>query len=125
MVVAESETEQPVDESRASGQVLDRKSGNGWAAGLRAAVKGPVQPAGRDFLRAPGNSQAVHPRPLVTRLVLRTGNRTLHPSLRAKKTQWSIGLGSLKYMTPPSFPSSAGITLKPRSSMTPSTSSTS
>ena len=26
-----------------------------------------------------------------------------HPSFRAKETQWSMGLGSLKYMTPPSF----------------------
>ena len=45
--------------------------------------------------------------------------------LRAKRTQWSMGLGSVKYMTPPSFAPSGGITLRPWASKTPTTSSTS
>lgn len=67
----------------------------------------------------------VHPIIMALDLGLTTHQLLSAPqrSLRAKKTQCSMGLGSVKYMTPPSSPPSAGITLNPRCARRATTSS--
>ena len=106
-VVFEPQTEQLVHKPRLVGDGLNRVSGHVSAAGCSGVLKGLGQPGRGDLAEISGDAQ------------------TSHATLRAKRTLCSIGLGSVKYMTPPSFAPSAGIRSRPMPAKRPSTSSAS
>ena len=82
----------------------------------------PVSQEGVISMRLLGTVEPVPPVPTDGAFAPETTGLPIQPALRANRTQCSIGLGSVKYMTPPSFSPSAGITLKPWFASTPSTS---
>ena len=123
IVVVEPQAKHLVHKPTTAGHGLGRAPGDGSGARSLLAMKRPGQPGRGNLLEVFGNCRTGHPGPMAGPSGPETTGLSIQPSLRANRTQCSIGFGSVKYITPPSFSPSAGITLKPWSARKPITSS--